>query len=99
VFAGTADIDTTAPHFQSDVAAMRQGPTRFARADAYVAAAREAAKRYGVPCAWTIIDVAGVGHDGKRRSVAAAPVLARALHAADSEQTSGPGAAVTPSGS
>src|SRR5882672_481517 len=83
VFAGTADIDTTSDHFPNDAAAMRQGPTRFTRAHAYIAAARDAAKRYGGPCAWTIIDVADVGHDGRHMSEAAAPVLAAALHAAE----------------
>jgi len=83
IFAGTADVDTTSPHFPNDAAAMRQGPTRFARAHAYVAAARDAAKRYGVPCAWAIIDVADVGHDGKQMSEAAAPILAAALHASE----------------
>ncbi len=83
ILAGTADVDTASSHFPNDAAAMRQGPTRFARAHAYIAAAREVAKRCGVPCAWTIIDVADVGHDGKRMSEAAAPVLAAALHASD----------------
>ncbi len=83
IFAGTADVDTASPHFPSDAAAMRQGPTRFARAHAYIAAAREVAKRDGVSCAWTIIDVPDVGHDGKQMSAAAAPVLAAALHASE----------------
>jgi len=83
VFAGTADVDAASPHFPNDVAAMRQGPTRFTRAHAYIAAARDAAKRYGGPCAWTIIDVADIGHDGRHMSEAAAPVLAAALHAAE----------------
>jgi hypothetical protein len=81
VFAGTADIDTASPHFPRDDAAMRQGPTRFARAHAYVGAARDAAARRNVRCAWTIINVAGVGHDGEKMSAAAAAVLAAALHA------------------
>ena len=83
IFAGTADIDTTSPHFPNDAAALQQGPTRLARAHAYIAAARDAAKRYGVPCAWTLIDVADVGHDGRQMSAAAAPVLAAALHASE----------------
>jgi poly(3-hydroxybutyrate) depolymerase len=35
VFAGTADVDTTSAHFPRDEAAMRQGPTRYARARLY----------------------------------------------------------------
>ena len=83
IFAGTADVDTASPHFPNDAAAMRQGPTRFARAHAYIDAARDAAKRYGVACAWTILDVTDVGHDAKQMSEAAAPILAAALHASD----------------
>jgi hypothetical protein len=62
---------------------MRQGPTRYARAHAYVAAARDAARRRGVSCAWTIIDVPGVGHDGAGMSAAAAAILAATLHVAE----------------
>jgi hypothetical protein len=36
-----------------------------------------------VPCAWKIIEVADVGHDGEQMSKAAAPVLAAALHASE----------------
>jgi hypothetical protein len=37
----------------------------------------------GARCAWTVIDVPGVGHDGHRMSIAAAPVIAAALHASE----------------
>ena len=84
VFAGTADIDTASSHFPNDDAAMRQGPTRFARAHAYIATARDTAKRREMPCAWTIVEAADVGHDGEKMSGAAAAVLAAALHASDS---------------
>jgi hypothetical protein len=83
VFAGTADIDTTSEHFPRDDAAMRQGPTRYARAHSYIAAARDAARQRGMSCAWTIIDVADVGHDGAKMSAAAAAILAAALHASE----------------
>ena len=81
VMAGTLDIVTTDDHFPKDAAAMRQGETRYARAHAYIAQARTQADRLGMHCAWTIIDVAGVDHDGNRMSAAAAPILAAALHA------------------
>jgi hypothetical protein len=81
IFAGTADIDTTSEHFPRDEAAMRQGPTRHARAHAYIATARAAARRRGMLCAWTIIDFPDVGHDGAKMSAAAAPIVAAALHA------------------
>ena len=80
VFAGTADIDTTHENFPRDEPAMRQGPTRYARAHAYIAAAREAARQRGVPCNWTIIDIPDIGHDGAKMSAAAAATMAAALH-------------------
>lgn len=81
VMVGTADIDSTAPHFPKEAAAMRQGATRYARAHTYIATARAQAAALGQTCAWTIIDVPGVAHDGNRMSVAAAPMLSAALHA------------------
>jgi len=83
VFAGTADIDTTGEHFPRDEPAMRQGPTRYARAHAYLAAAREAARARGITCNWTITDVPDVGHDGAKMSAAAGAILAAALHTAE----------------
>jgi poly(3-hydroxybutyrate) depolymerase len=82
VMAGTADIDATSEHFPKEPPALRQGGTRYERAHRYIAEARDAAARRDFHCAWTIVDVAGVGHDGERMSAAAAPILAAALHAA-----------------
>ena len=75
VMAGTADIDATSDHFPKEEQAMRQGGTRYERAHRYIANARAAASRLGIECAWKIIDVPDVGHEGDRMSVAAAPVL------------------------
>jgi hypothetical protein len=36
-----------------------------------------------VSCAWTIVDVADVAHDGEKMSAAAAAILAAALHASE----------------
>jgi hypothetical protein len=80
VMAGIADIDTSSPHFPREPEAMRQGGTRYARAHHYIASARAEAERRGIPCAWTIVDVEGVGHDGELMSAAAAPILSAALH-------------------
>jgi hypothetical protein len=80
IFAGTADVDVASPHFPKDEPAMRQGPTRYARAHAYLTAARQAAEDLGVPCGWSITDVPGVGHEGGKMSATAAPFLAAALH-------------------
>ena len=81
VMGGSEDTDTTSEHFPREEAAMRQGETRFARAHAYVNAAHAEAARLGLDCAWRLIAVEGVGHDGGRMGAAAAPVLAAALHA------------------
>lgn len=82
VMAGTADIDATSEHFPKEPPAMAQGGTRHERAHRYIANARAVAEARGMHCAWTIIDVPGVAHDGEKMSAAAAPVLAAALHAA-----------------
>jgi dienelactone hydrolase len=81
VMAGTADIDASSPNFPKEEIAMRQGGTRYERAHTYIAAARAEAAARGTRCAWTIVDVEGVGHDGCRMSRAAAPILSAALHA------------------
>ena len=81
VMAGTADIDTASPHFPKEAAAMVQGPTRYARAHQYIATARAQAARLGIACAWTIVDVTGIDHNGEKMSAAAAPILSAALHA------------------
>lgn len=82
VMAGTADIDASSPNFPKEPSAMRQGGTRYARAHNYIARARAQAEARGMACAWTIVDVEGVGHDGGRMAAAAAPILSAALHAA-----------------
>lgn len=80
VMAGTLDIINNNEHFPREPAAMAQGDTRYARAHRYIARAREQAEARAMHCAWTIIDVPGVDHDGNRMSIAAAPVLSAALH-------------------
>ena len=59
---------------------MRQGAHRHERAHNYVRSGHAAAEMLSTRCAWTVIDVPGVGHDGERMSVAAAPIIAAALH-------------------
>jgi hypothetical protein len=80
VLAGTQDTRTTGRFFPKGPRSMRQGPHRHARAHEYVRMGREVAETLGTHCAWTVIDVPGVGHDGERMSVAAAPIIAAALH-------------------
>jgi hypothetical protein len=79
IMAGTEDTKTTGRFFPKGPKSLRQGPTRYARAHRYLASGHEAAERNGAALAWRVIDVAGVGHDGRRMSDAAAPLIAEAL--------------------
>ena len=83
VMTGTEDTKTTGRFFPKGPRSMRQGPHRHARAHNYVRNGHTAATALGTSCAWTVIDVPGVGHDGEGMSLAAAPVLAAAMHASD----------------
>ena len=83
VMAGTNDIKTTGKFFPKGPRSNRQGLTRHERAHNYVRLGRDAAAALGTHCAWTVIDVPGIGHDGKGMSAAAAPVVAAALHASE----------------
>jgi hypothetical protein len=80
VMAGTADIKTTGRFFPKGPKSLKQGPTRHARAHTYLRTGQDAAATLGVPLAWRVIDVPDVGHDGRRMSDAAAPLIAAALH-------------------
>jgi hypothetical protein len=80
IMAGTADIKTTGRFFPKGPKSLKQGPTRHARAHTYLRTGQVAAADLGVSLAWTVIDVADVGHDGRRMSDAAAPLIAEALH-------------------
>ena len=73
VMTGTHDTKTTGRFFPKGPRSMRQGATRHERAHNYVRAGHAAAEALGTRCAWTVIDVPDVGHDGERMSVAAAP--------------------------
>ena len=84
VMTGTHDTKTTGRFFPKGPRSMRQGATRHERAHNYVRAGHAAAEALGTRCAWTVINVPDVGHDGERMSVAAAPVMAAALHASQS---------------
>jgi hypothetical protein len=83
VMAGINDTKTTGRYFPKGPRSMRQGETRWHRAHNYVQLGRDAARALGAECAWDVIDVPGVGHDGHRMSIAAAPVIAAALHASE----------------
>jgi hypothetical protein len=81
VMAGTADVATTGRFFPKGPRSMRQGATRYERAHNYVRSGQIAAAALRTRCVWTVIDVPDVGHDGKRMSEAAAPIVSAALHA------------------
>jgi hypothetical protein len=83
VMAGMNDIRTTGRFFPKGPRSMRQGATRHERAHNYVRAGHAAAAALGTRCAWRVIDVPDVGHDGERMSVAAAPIVAAVLHVAE----------------
>jgi hypothetical protein len=80
IMAGTADIKTTGRFFPKGPKSLKQGPTRHARAHTYLRTGQIAAADLGVSLGWTVIDVPDVGHDGRRMSDAAAPLIAEALH-------------------
>jgi len=79
IMAGTEDTKTTGRFFPKGPKSLRQGPHRHARAHVYHSMGRSLAERLGVPFRWRLLDVPGVGHDGRRMSDAAAPVMAAAL--------------------
>ena len=80
VMAGTEDTDTTGKFFPKGPRSLRQGAHRYERAQNYVRMGHAAASRLGTVCAWKVIDVPGIGHDGRGMSAAAAPVIAATLH-------------------
>jgi hypothetical protein len=83
VMAGTNDTKTTGRYFPKGPRSLRQGATRYERAHNYVRNGHAAAAALGTQCAWRVIDVPDVGHDGQGMSVAAVPVVAAALHASE----------------
>ncbi|MGG5811756.1 alpha/beta hydrolase [Falsiroseomonas sp. CW058] len=68
ILAGDRDTETSGPSLPSQPEAVAQGPHRFARAHAYLAAGRAEAARRGVACNWRLVPVAGIGHDGAAMS-------------------------------
>ena len=72
ILAGDQDIETSGPSLPAQPAAIEQGPHRFARAHHYFAAGQAAAMARGMRCAWRLVPVAGIGHDGRAMSRVAA---------------------------
>ncbi|MCL4801739.1 MAG: alpha/beta hydrolase [Burkholderiales bacterium] len=82
VLAGDADTETAGPSLPAHPAALAQGPHRFARARAFVAAGGAAAASRGLACAWRLTVVPGIGHDGAAMSRVAAGLWFDGLEAA-----------------
>lgn len=74
IFAGDQDNDPTEANLPSNPEAKAQGPTRYARAHFMYAFGQREAARLGLPFAWNLISVPGVGHDGAAMSRAAAGI-------------------------
>lgn len=72
ILAGDRDTEVSGPSLPSQPEAVAQGPHRFARAQAYFRAGQDEARRRGVACAWRLVPVAGIGHDGAAMSRVAA---------------------------
>ncbi len=72
ILAGDQDTDTRDPNLPAQPEALRQGPHRYARAQYYFEAGRQAAERLGLPFGWRLQSVPGIGHDGRAMSAVAA---------------------------
>jgi hypothetical protein len=82
ILAGDADTETEGPSLPSHPAALAQGPHRFARAHAFLAAGRQAAADRGIACFWRLLVASGIGHDGAAMSRVAAGLWFDGLDAA-----------------
>lgn len=74
---GEADIDPNHSSLRRTAEADRQGPHRFARGQHFLAVGRREAARYGVPLAWRLVTVPGVGHSNGKMAEHAARELFR----------------------
>jgi hypothetical protein len=81
IMAGTEDTKTTGRFFPKGPKSLKQGPTRYARAHTYLRTGKITAAVLGCPLAWQVIDVPGIGHDGRGMSDAASLLIAERLHA------------------
>ena len=75
VMIGTEDNDPNGKNLRRTSEANRQGRHRYARAHYFYNISKQKADRLGIPFAWKIVDVPGVGHSGSRMSGHAADYL------------------------
>jgi hypothetical protein len=85
ILVGDRDNDVTDPYLPRQEGAMRQGPHRLARAHHYFECGKQAAASLQVPFKWQLVEVPGVGHDGRTMSAVCASLWfdGRMLPAAD----------------
>lgn len=87
ILLGEQDIDPEHPSLNREPEALLQGPHRFARGQAFFAAAADASARLGVPFGWQLVTVPDAGHDNRLMAPAAVPwLLDEAEEAPASEQ-------------
>lgn len=75
ILLGTEDTDPNDPTLPTSSVAMEQGPNRLERGRYFFARSQEAAAGLGVPLAWRIEYVDGVGHDNRGMIAAAKDLL------------------------
>lgn len=75
VLLGSDDVDPHHASLPRQPGAMAQGPHRLARGLRFFAEAREAATRLGVPFAWRLETVPGVGHSNGGMAARAAAIV------------------------
>jgi poly(3-hydroxybutyrate) depolymerase len=78
VLLGEQDTDPNHPSLPRDPEAQAQGPHRFARGQAFFAAAQAASARLGVPLAWRLRTVPSVGHSNGGMAAHAVRLIASA---------------------
>lgn len=75
VMLGDRDTDPDHPQLNKSRGAEEQGPTRFARGEHFMAAARDEARRLGVTLRWREVVVPGVAHQQSGMAEAAGAEL------------------------
>jgi poly(3-hydroxybutyrate) depolymerase len=75
VMLGERDIDPNHHQLNKSRGAEEQGPTRFARGEYFIAAAKEEARRLGVSLGWREVVVPGVAHQQSGMAKTAAAEL------------------------
>lgn len=75
ILLGEADVDPNHPQLRRNAAADRQGLHRFARGQAFFAAAAAQAAAMGAPFHWVLSTVPGVGHSNAGMAAAAGSFL------------------------